>query len=134
MKGWAKQRLQLYEASRQTKSPILAETCLNNKTKKRAAEKYQEVALQLRWLSCGAVVKVEEVLKCLRRPFSTQLTDTLQPSLCLLSSVAQTGRKKKKGDTGSQRHKQPVWARKPVIAKTGAETLRFIVLFLKLIL
>lgn len=64
--------------------------------KKRAAEKYQEVALQLRWLSCGAVVKVEEVLKCLRRPFSTQLTDTLQPLLCLLSSVAQTGRKKKK--------------------------------------
>lgn len=42
--------------------------------------------------------------------------------------------KKKKGDTGSQRHKQPVWAQKSVIAKIGAETLRFIVLFLKLTL
>lgn len=44
------------------------------------------------------------------------------------------GAQKNKGDTGSQRHKQPVWAGQSVIAKTGAETLRFIVLFMKLIL
>lgn len=57
------------------------------KKKKRAAEKYQEVALQLRWLNCGAVVKVKEVLKCRRRPFSTQLINTLQPCLILSAVV-----------------------------------------------
>lgn len=86
MKGWAKQGLQLYKASRQTKSPILAVT-FEQKKKKRAAEKYQEVALQLRWLNCGAVVKVKEVLKCRRRPFSTQLINTLQPCLILSAVV-----------------------------------------------
>lgn len=132
MKGWAKQGLQLYEASRQTKSPILAETCLNNNNKKKkSSRKVSRSGSPTEVVELRRCCQVEEVLKCLRRPFSTQLTDTLQSSLCLLSSAAQTGRKKKKGDTGSQRQKQPVWAGKSVIAKTGAETLRFIVLFLK---
>lgn len=103
-------------------------------TKKKSSRKVSRSGSPTEVVELRRCCQVEEVLKCLRRPFSTQLTDTLQSSLCLLSSAAQTGRKKKKGDTGSQRQKQPVWAGKSVIAKTGAETLRFIVLFLKWIL
>lgn len=41
----------------------LSHVWTKKKKKKRAAEKYQEVALQLRWLNCAAVVKVKEVLE-----------------------------------------------------------------------